>query len=66
MNAVEHKTVSVVVRSAKGRRQRVKVTAQYWRIVDGALVFRNKPDANRYPETVHVFAPGHWLEIDCG
>lgn len=55
-------TVHVAVRSAKGRKQRVKVTAQYFRIVEGALVFRNH-NPTGYPHTVHVFAPGHWLEI---
>lgn len=56
-------TVAVVVYSPKGRRLRVKVTAQYFRIVDGALIFRNGSLDNGYPVTVHVFAPGHWHEI---
>jgi len=40
----------------------VKVTAQYHRIVDGALIFRNYRN-NDYPEMVQTFAAGHWLEI---
>lgn len=58
------KTTSTVICQAHGRAKRttVKVAAQYYRIVDGALIFRNyRHDA--YPETVRVFAPGYWLEV---
>lgn len=61
MRQARTKDVIVVVRGPK-RKARVKVTAQYFRIVDGALVFRNYVPDN-YPETVRVFAPGYWLEI---
>jgi hypothetical protein len=43
---------------------RVKVTAQYWCVIDsGALVFRNRVPNGGYPETVRLFAAGHWLEV---
>jgi len=56
------KVCSVVVRNPNGKKGRVKVTAQYFRITEGALVFRNYVPDN-YPETVRVFAPGYWLEV---
>lgn len=42
--------------------QLVQVKAQYHRIVDGALIFRNFVP-NGYPQMVRTFAAGHWLEI---
>lgn len=42
--------------------QLVPVKAQYHRIVDGALIFRNFVP-NGYPQMVRTFAAGHWLEI---
>lgn len=60
------KTVTVICRAEprKGaRRHSVKVTAGYYRIVDGALIFRSWRGPDQYPETIHVFAPGHWLEV---
>lgn len=43
-------------------RREVKVQAQYFRIIDGALIFRNH-DGGPYPRTVRMFAAGHWLEV---
>jgi hypothetical protein len=40
--------------------------ADYHRIVDGALIFRNYRGPDQYPETVHVFAAGHWMEMRSG
>lgn len=42
----------------------VTVTADYFRVIDGALWFRNIAVANAYPEMVHVFARGQWLEVE--
>lgn len=52
-----------VVVAVEGLLDHVKVTAQYYRIVDGVLYFRNYTGAGTYPETVRVFAPGYWQEI---
>lgn len=41
----------------------VKIEADYHRIVDGTLFFRNHRGPTEYPELVHAFAPGHWLEM---
>lgn len=41
----------------------VKVEADYHRVVDGVLVFRNYNGPEAYPTMVRTFAPGHWLEI---
>lgn len=40
------------------------VEADYFRIVDGALIFRNSSRGNNYPEAVHVFASGTWAEVE--
>jgi hypothetical protein len=40
----------------------VEVAAQYHRVVDGVLIFRNFVP-NGYPEMVQTFAAGHWLEV---
>ena len=42
----------------------VLVEADYFRIQDGALIFRNKMIGNHYPEVVHVFAAGVWLAVE--
>lgn len=55
-------TVTVKVRGPK-RKTSVKVEANYYRIVDGCLIFRNNVGGNSYPETVAVFAAGYWLEV---
>lgn len=60
--AIKLTKVRVLVRGVK-RARWVKVEAQYWRIVDGALCFRNADPEGGYPLTVAVFAPGHWMEI---
>lgn len=41
-----------------------KVEADYFRIVDGALIFRNSARGNTYPEAVRVFASGVWTEVE--
>lgn len=59
------KTTSTVICRPHGKSpalRQIKVAAQYYRIVDGALIFRNYRHDN-YPETVRVFAPGYWLEV---
>lgn len=43
--------------------RQIKVQAQYFRIVDGALIFRTYKGGDQYPETNRVFAPGYWLEV---
>lgn len=43
--------------------RQIKVQAQYFRIVDGALIFRTYKGSDQYPETNRVFAPGYWLEV---
>jgi hypothetical protein len=40
------------------------VEADYFRIQDGVLTFRISARGNQYPEAVHVFAPGTWLEVE--
>lgn len=42
----------------------ITVEAEYWRIIDGAAVFRCGQDANRYPLNVHVFAGGAWSHVE--
>lgn len=40
------------------------VEADYFRITEGALIFRNTAGAtDPYPPTVRVFAAGHWAEV---
>lgn len=60
----KHAVTCTVICRAHGRAKRtaVKVAAEYYRIVDGALIFRNARPGN-YPQTVRVFAPGYWLEV---
>ncbi len=41
----------------------VKIEADYHRIVDGDLIFRNFGGEGQYPTMVHTFARGHWLEV---
>lgn len=63
MQPTKDKTnVTVKVRGPK-RKGSVKVSAHYYRIQDGCLIFRNNVGGNQYPETVAVFAAGHWLEV---
>lgn len=66
MSRSKQKVVDVAVRAINkdGMEciQFVPVKAQYHRIVDGALVFRNFVP-NGYPQMVRTFAAGHWLEI---
>jgi hypothetical protein len=38
------------------------VEAEYFKVENGALYFRN-PVRNDYPQCVHVFAPGSWLDV---
>lgn len=60
----DRKTVAVICCApGTGRRHTVKVTAEYYRVQDGALIFRNSRGESQYPETVHVFAPGYWLQV---
>ena len=41
-----------------------EIEAEYFRVEGGALVFRNPArNQNEYPKTVHVFAPGMWIEV---
>jgi hypothetical protein len=43
------------------------VTADYFKIENGALIFRNSRfrngDNEGYPECVHVFAAGEWTQV---
>lgn len=49
------------VTMAKGRAR--KITAEYYRIVDGTLIFRNAQPGS-YPITVAVIAAGAWVALD--
>lgn len=48
--------------TGKPRRGYVKVRAEYWRIDNGAAVFRTS-NAGGYPTNVHTFAPGIWSDV---
>lgn len=39
------------------------VEADYIRLDEGHLIFRNNNRGGPYPTTVRIFAPGRWLEI---
>ncbi len=57
-------THAVVGRSVgKAEFNTVKIEADYHRIVDGDLIFRNFGGEGQYPTMVHTFARGHWLEV---
>jgi hypothetical protein len=38
--------------------------ADYFRIEQGCLCFRNHRAAEAYPSTVMVYAPGQWLTVE--
>lgn len=45
----------------------VEVEAEYFRVADGVLTFRNPPRGNQsFPTAVHTFAHGHWREVTEG
>lgn len=46
----------------KTRKTYVKVRAEYWRIDNGAAMFRIN-NAGGYPINVHTFAPGVWSDV---
>lgn len=54
-------TVKVKVQRLK-RVATVKVEAEYYRVDNGNLIFRNQVPGG-YPETVAMFAAGIWLEV---
>ena len=40
------------------------VTADYYKVEFGALVFRmHKPGSDQYPKSVKTFAPGMWIDV---
>ncbi len=57
-------TYKVRVTTPKQRTRWVPVTAEYFKIEQGALIFRSyNKGSNTYPNTVHVFAAGTWTEV---
>jgi hypothetical protein len=51
-----------LVKRPKGRA--VRVTAQYFVIEAGNLIFRNAVAGRAYPVTVRVFAFKQWCEVE--
>lgn len=61
MDDTKHVTVKVKVQRLK-RVATVRVTAEYYRVDNGNLIFRNHVQGG-YPQTVAMFAAGVWLEV---
>ena len=62
-------SVAMEVRSSDGAVTRAigaqrMVEADYYRVVDGALIFRTEKRGNeQYNPAVRMFAPGYWAEV---
>jgi hypothetical protein len=41
-----------------------RIEADYLTLTDGHLCFRNLSPRGGYPETVRIFAPGCWLDVE--
>jgi hypothetical protein len=46
----------------KPRRSYIKVRSEYWRVDNGAAVFRTR-QIEGYPRNIHTFAAGVWSDV---
>lgn len=52
----------IVLVTLFGDVKRIDVTADYYKVAEGTLTFRNWV-RDGYPEPVQTFAHGYWLEV---
>lgn len=46
------------------RKRTEAVTADYFRVDNGILTFRNAATDNKYPVFIKCYAPGVWLSVE--